>query len=138
MFKILYLPVSEYIKFPHTMSLEARSGNFNTREAAEKLITKKLYLYFCLQSQTCVDGASSKEAIFCKDTSIEEFEIVDQNPPKFYIFGGDLHYPSGGLNDLKKTCNSLEESLESVANLSLDWWQITDEKLELLKSGNRK
>lgn len=74
------------------------------------------------------------------------------SPPKrFWLFGGDQFYPSGGLEDFRQSFYSLEEEAVAAATTQefatsdypdqfwkLDWWSVFDSQtLSVVDSGGQ-
>lgn len=55
----------------------------------------------------------------------------------FFIFAGSTYYPIGGANDFICSCATLEEAKERIANMTCEWWHITDENLRIVGYGRR-
>jgi hypothetical protein len=52
---------------------------------------------------------------------------------KYHLFAGDDYYPNGGADDHKQSADTVEELLEVAANMTCDWWHITDDELSVVR-----
>jgi hypothetical protein len=66
--------------------------------------------------------------------------------PMFFLFGGDMYFPGGGMSDLRGTYATLEEALAASQHTFVDedgenylhWWQVgtvIDGQLVLVDGG---
>ena len=53
-----------------------------------------------------------------------------------YLFTGSIYYPYGGAGDFKGTFLCIEKA--KLEGMEYEWWQITNEDLHIIKSGNYK
>lgn len=51
------------------------------------------------------------------------------------IIDGERYYPSGGVDDLVGSYETLEEAVTVAKATKCDWWHITDSSLEVVESG---